>query len=128
MTLPLEAATWTEDQIQQELAARLPKGWAFSLLKEPQTHLWVVRIFTGDVEHWRGEDAAPNLALLHALGWVVLQVTKPRTTGPWVRREELTRERVHELAARISSPEPEPADINPAEIDAVYSQRKKGGR
>lgn len=127
MTLPLDVHCWSEDRIQQELAARLPKGWGFSLLKDPATLLWVVRVFSADCERWRGQDAAPNLALLHALGWVVLQTAKPRKSGPWVRRSgEITLERVHESAFRAASPEPDPEDLDPSVV-LVYSQRRTNG-
>jgi len=126
MTLPLDISTWSEDRIKEELAARLPRGWAFSLLKDVETQFWVVRIFCGAIEHWSGEDIAPNLALLHALGWVTLQTVKPKANGLWVRKAgELTPERVHELAYRVSSPDPEPADLDPAEVGSVYEKARK---
>lgn len=127
MTLPLDVGCWSEERIQEELAARLPKGWGFSFAKDPESHLWVVRIVSAASEQWRGQDAAPNLALLHALGWVVLQTTKPRRGGPWVRRSgELTPERVHDAAYRVGSPDPDPEDLDPSEV-LVYSQRRSNG-
>jgi len=127
MTLPLDIGTWSEDRIQEELAARLPKGWAFTIIQAP-SKMWVVRIFSGETEHWKGDNAAPNLALLSALGWLTLQGARRKTASPWVpRTTEINPARLHEAAYRVSSPDPEPEDLDP-KVAAVYSQRPKGGR
>lgn len=125
MALPFDVASWTEERIQEELGTQLPVGWHCTLTKNPETLVWWVTVFEGVVKHWEGDAAAPNTALLNALGWAMVRLAKPSESGPWTpRRNEITKDRLHDLAYRVSSPDPEPEDVDPDEVASVYAQRQ----
>jgi len=125
MAIPFDAASWVEERIQEELEGQLPPGWSVTLTKDPATLMWWVTVFEGEDERWKGDAAAPNTVLLHALGWAMTRLSKSDEAGPWApRRREITKDRLHELAYRVSSPDPEPEDVDPEEVASVYKRRK----
>ena len=125
MSLPLDAYTWTLDQTQEEIAVRLPKGWGFDI-DQVEGNFWQVTILNEVNEPvWQGQDAAVNLVLFNALGWLDLRNTKPNT-GPWApRRQNIDARTVHEEAYRKMVSEEDPPDLDPKEVESVYCRHPR---
>jgi len=128
MPLTSDVSTWDGDQLQQELAVRLSLGWTFQIIPDSTIDRWVVNIFNDKMEQvWRGEALTAQLVLLDALGWVETRSISCSETSPWVRRrEELNPQRVHEQLFSKLFVKEDPPDLDPSEIQAVYSRTKRG--
>lgn len=122
MTIPLDAYAWTLERTQEEIAARLPKGWSFEI-DQVEGNFWQVTLLNEAKESaWQEQDAAVNLALFNALAWLDLRITKPNTGSPWApRRQDLDLRTVHEDAYRKMVSE-DPPDLDPKEVESVYSR------
>lgn len=115
--------TWSAEDIRSQATALLPDGWA--LLCEQGVHGWwsaTISEPSGSelVPVWQGSSADERIALFDAYGWLWLR-SKPivESNSPWVRRRELSRESVTNRVARgLDVPDPE--DLDPAEVAAVY--------
>lgn len=123
MSIPLEAHTWDKERLLQEIAIRLPKGWAFEF-GQLEDQLWWVRILDADANIvWVNNEVAPNLTLLNAVGWLDLRVNKVPKGSPWAPRTDSPPLSVHELAFRARGVDPE--DLDPEQIKLVYSQHPR---
>lgn len=126
MTLTAEAATWDSEQLHEELAIRMPSRWSFELDPDESINRWVVRVLNEvGVEVWRSEEITPQLVLLNAIGWIEARKSPVSETSPWFRRQgELNSQRVHEQLFSKLSVKEDPPDIDPTEVDSVYSTRR----
>jgi hypothetical protein len=120
--IPLEAHTWDQERLLQEIAIRLPKGWGIEFGQDSSSFLWcVVLLDDTKTSVWESEEAAPNLVLLNALGWLDLRATPPKTASPWAPRvRDIDARTLHEAAFKLRSEDP--PDLDPKEIDSVYSR------
>jgi hypothetical protein len=127
MPLPLEASTWDEGRIQEEIILRLPRGWIFSVKPSEGSTCWEVTFL--DVEEavvWKGEHFVIQLALLDALGWLEAREAKPREESAWNRRKgELNPQRPHDRLFSVGLTGEDPSDLDPGEIASVYSSRPR---
>jgi hypothetical protein len=123
----VDLTTLDEESIEKNIRARLPEGWTLECTQDKESLLWAASIHDGDqVLQWKIEDLIPQQVLCHALGWLAVKAVK--TKLQWTRRSgEITQERVHELAYRVTSDEG-PADLDPGEVSSVYSSSRIGGK
>jgi hypothetical protein len=126
MSLTIEASTWDEDQLKEELAIRMPSKWYFSLVPNEELNRWVLLIFNDGIQEWRGEGIHTQLVLLDAIGWVEARVSPTPEGSPWRRkRGEISQVRIHDyLFSKVSTKE-DPLDLTPTEVDSLYSSRTK---
>ncbi len=127
MSLGLDASTWDADRLKQEIAIRLPPGWEFNLVPTEDQKQWSSSI-TNDqqVEVWSSVAITAHLALLNLLGWLETRSSSPADSSPWVRRRgDLNPQRVHDLVYSKTFVTEELPDLDPAEIEAVYSKLRK---
>ena len=62
-----------------------------------------------------------RILLFNAIGWLMQRSQpKPAPGSPWVRRHDDTRARVQKVVFRGAAGAPDPADLDPGEIQAVY--------
>lgn len=122
MPIPLEAWNWDEDRLLQEIAVRLPKSWGIEFGQKDDL-LWHVSLLNENAETvWEEDEAAPNLVLLNALGWLELRSAPTPSNSPWApRRQDIDARRLHEAAYRVRVRSDDPPDLDPKEIDSVYS-------
>jgi len=121
--IPIEAHTWDQERLLQEIAVRLPKGWGIEFGQDPDSFLWCVSLLKEDRSLvWESEEVAPNLVLLNALGWVELRAARSeRVPSPWAPRvAEIDPRKLHEVVFRLQSEDP--PDLDPGEVDLIYSR------
>lgn len=124
MPIPLEAWTWTEEQLLQEIAIRLPKGWGIEF-GQAEDRLWhLILLDEAREPAWKGDEVSPNLVLFDALGWLDLRGFPVPTDSPWKPRPPQVEERPHEALNRLRTEDP--PDLDPSEIEAlVYSSHSR---
>lgn len=118
-----EVSTWSNDEIVQKVRELLPEGWQFKHLLDVDGafRATIVDVASG-LSQWSDEQADERLILLNAYGW--LFVRKPTARNPrWVRGE-ITVPVAQQTLPTVITPQPDPEDLDPEEIDAVYSSGK----
>lgn len=120
-----EMTTWSVEEIESAIQASLKGAFRFQSGWDHEAGVWVTRFLKSNE---KGEDTVafedwgPDRRILafNALGWLWEQTRPPPPKGsPWLRRHE---------TPRVWNPRPnyrgagapDPADLNPDEIDAVY--------
>jgi hypothetical protein len=123
MAIPLEASSWSEERILEEIAVLIASsfgGRTFLFDKDESGYWFFALLDSSGVEQWREESGAPNLVLLSALGRLDLQRSVSTSPGdPWVRRRELT---LREVQADLSRRIQDPADLDPEVVASVYCE------
>jgi hypothetical protein len=118
-----EMTGWTLDEIQTEIRAVLPQGWRFEFLTEDRQ--WRVQFLgaEGDCLWWQ-TYIEPQLLLLDAYGWLWRhQHPQPPANPAWISRDRRKLVPVGKVGLKgVTVPDPE--DLDPAEIDAVYQGHK----
>jgi hypothetical protein len=86
---------------------------------------WVGEITNGEGLVWESVTLDKRILLLDVYAWLWFRAypTQPSATSPWIRRRELSREIV---TRRATTPEPE--DLDPAEVQAVYEAHSHGSK
>ncbi len=117
---------WTNTEVVLQIEALKPVGTAFIHGQDPETLFWTARFETTDGNVlW--SDASPDerLSLFNAFGWVWVQSQpQPSLTSRWRRGPELTREVVTKRVALNGHTVPDPEDLNPEEVRAVYEKAR----
>lgn len=122
MPLPLEASTWDEGRIQEEILLLLPPDWLFELRPNEDATGWeAVFSDTEGVEIWKEEHFVAQMVLLNALGWLVSKGAKPQESGAWVRRSGELSKRPHDRLFSLGLTEGDPPDLDPEGVASVYS-------
>lgn len=121
MSIGIEAATWSEERIKDEINLRLEPGWVFRIGASDDQRMWAASIHDSEEEEiWADEALTSQLALLHALGWLENRKHKVAPNSPWVRRSgDFDPQRSHELAYSKSFESSTPAHLDPQEIENV---------
>jgi len=113
-----EVALWDIDETLQQLKAALPLGWKLTLRVESGYSVAELHDEKGDC-CWVSSNPDPKLLFLEGLGW--LMVRDHKTIHPaWRPRE-------HEVELRVPNPvsdAPDPPDLDPSEVDAVYRRKR----
>lgn len=117
-----EMTAWSDEETLAEIQAALPPGWAF---KCPNDDGYWVPAITDEqgVQVWGEPFADLRTALLSAFMWLW---TRGQPENPrWTRRREL---HPHAVAGAFGLPHvavPDPPDLDPAEVQAVYDDFAK---
>jgi hypothetical protein len=120
-----ELRCWTPDEIETAIRLGVPHDIQFACGLDREAGAWFVRFWREDAEgkktilfeDWGFEQ---RITYLNAYGWMwVRQQPKPSPVSPWARRGEVP------IARRKKPPQvPDPEDLNPEEVLAVYAQAK----
>lgn len=109
---------WGPEEALHELKESLPLGWKLFLRTEEQYA--VAELYDGDDNRvWIGSNFDRKILCLDALGWLMTRNHKPRHPA-WKPRE-------HEVTLRVPNQPslgPDPLDLDPAEVAAVYRNRR----
>jgi len=111
-----ETLTWTADDVFVRIRLVLPPGWKLEYALEEGWHYLKVLDAEG-VQQWAGEHVDPKLAGLDALGWLKLRDYQVKNPAWQPREHEVPHYRPSGV---VVSSQPDPADLDPKEIDAVY--------
>lgn len=127
MSIDIDASTWDEDRLKEEIALRLESGWSFKFGPSENQMAWEAFITQDLEELWSGEGLTAQLVLLDALGWLENRQYQVRDVGIWVRRQgDLNPQRVHDLAYSKSYGPPDPPHLDPDEIASMAQSTRKG--
>jgi hypothetical protein len=123
-----EVVVWSLDEIRGGICELLPAGWVFEEDPVGQRAARVRLLRPGEegpqVE-WEDTHHDLRLLLLGAYGHLWLRQHQVRPDSPWVRRHNPTREAVtRQVLARFPRV-PDPADVDPSEVQAVYETTRK---
>lgn len=113
-----EAAFWTVEETLHRLQSALPIGWRLTLRGEARYSVAELHDETGQ-RVWISSNPDPKLLYLEGLGWLRVRNHKPSHPA-WRPRER-------EALLRVPNPvsqDPDPPDLDPAEIEAVYKSRR----
>lgn len=117
-----EMTTWTVDDVANAIRQGLPSGLVFDCGFDVAAGTWYVRFWRQQddqkrvlFEDWGFEQ---RITYLNAFGWLWSQKQPaPPAHSPWQRRGEVTVAQVQRKAHNI----PDPADLDPNEVQAVYA-------
>lgn len=109
-----ETTTWTAEDTLMKVREALPDGW--TIRERFSGSKYYADLFDQDgATMWSGEQEDPRLLFLDCLGW--LSVRGYKTKNPvWKARD--TEVPLHRPA--ISTSIPDPPDLDPDEVAAVY--------
>lgn len=113
-----EVGFWSVEETLQHLKSALPLGWKLMLRVESGYSVAELYGEKGD-RCWVSSSPDPKLLYLEGLGWLMVRNHKPSHPA-WRPRE-------HEVELRVPNPpsdEPDPPDLDPSEVAAVYKAKR----
>jgi hypothetical protein len=113
-----EVAMWSVEETLQQLKSALPLGWKLTVRVESRYTVAELHDDKGD-RCWLSSNPDPKLLYLDGFGW--LMVRNHKTTHP------IWRPREREVVLRVPNPasnDPDPPDLDPSEVDAVYRTKR----
>jgi hypothetical protein len=121
-----EVTAWSLEEVRQSLQQSLPDGWK---LEQGSTegYLWVRLLQSDGSEAWNTIHLDERNLLLAAYCWLLLRgqpVPTPDVSAWGSRRGELTMRGVTRRALNL----PDPEDLDPDEIRAVYEEAARDKR
>ena len=129
MTTLEEVTAWSLDEIRAGIALRLPEGWSFEEKAHPEGTLraWIFSTSPDGtpVVEWQDTHIDPKFLLLGAFGFLWLRGNRPHPDSPWIRRHNPTREAMTRQVNTLRCAVPDPPDVDPEEVLAVYRNAKK---
>jgi hypothetical protein len=115
-----EMTTWSAQDVQGAILSDLPSGWQFSA---KIVNGWHVAKFVDDADLvvWEEQSADQRLLFFTAYGWLHLRGHKPKIPAWKLRTGEVNPSQT--IVGRASShvEVPDPEDLDPAEVAAVYA-------
>jgi hypothetical protein len=113
-----EVAALSDEEIEAEIRGLLRPDERFDFF---QKHYWYAEVWRDPCESlWRNTGFDKRLLLLDAYGWLWARLN-PSTSHLWTsRRQELPRP---PTAWKETSSVPDPEDLDPSEVDAVYGKK-----
>jgi hypothetical protein len=111
---PAEVTTWSVPDVLSRIADALPDGWTLGQDFDGINYQAGVLDAQG-VVLWSDEHRDPKLLFLNCLGWLHTRTHKTRHPA-WKARDA----EVPLYRPSISSKDPDPPDLDPDEIAAVY--------
>jgi len=120
----VEITTWSLEEIRAEVVAAIPEGWCIEQGKnDGDGYFWICLLRSGVIE-WENFQFDERVLLLDAFCWLWLRKQPQPMPGTSVwgrRRGELSQKFVTQRALAI----PDPDDLNPVEVQAVYASVRK---
>jgi hypothetical protein len=124
-----EVTAWSLEDIRAGIAARLPKGWTLEEKVHPggtiRARICRLSPEGTSVAEWQDMHVDPKILLLGAFGFLWLRECRPDPTSPWARHSNPTREAMNRRVNAIRCTVPDPPDVDPREVQAVYEAAKK---
>ncbi len=117
-----ETTTWTSEDVLARIRMELPKSWSIRHVCENGWHRAELLDGEGKAQ-WAGEHADPKILFLDALGWMTFEGRETKHPA-WKRRDQEVPLYRPTLDA-VSSPAPDPPDVDPDEVAAVYAPKPK---
>jgi len=117
---PEEASTWTTKDVLVQIKAYLPSGWGFEYTHDLPSGWYSAYLRDGEPDSpkpWSGEHLDPKILFLDALGWLAVRGQKVKHPV-WSRKGEVPL--YHPTPIPVVSTAPDPADLDPDEVEAVY--------
>lgn len=111
-----ETLTWTVDDVFARIRSVLPAGWVIERSVVEGWHHVVLRAGDG-VEQWSAEHADAKIVGLDSLVWLRLRSHQVRHPVWKPREAEVP---LHQAPGAVISSEPDPEDLDPSEVAAVY--------
>ena len=119
MATPDELRRWTKEVIYAQIEQSLPEGWTFDLAASEHCFRARVKDSQGLVI-WENTSFDIRLLLLDTYGWLWLRDKKP-SSEVWTRRREVRPAEIPVGPVTLSGITlPDPEDLDPKEIAAVY--------
>jgi hypothetical protein len=116
-----EMTAWSADEIREAALEILPAGW--HLMCGRDVLFWAVIQDTDGVYQWSCESPDERLLMLDVFGWLYLRGHRRSEGGPWSsRRRDITRRVMTASGGSFD----DPPDLDPAELDAMYSRFTTG--
>lgn len=113
-----EVELWDAEETLRRLTSSLPLGWTVTIGVESGCAVAEILDDKGG-RQWVGSSPDLKLLYLDGLGWLMTRSHK--TTHPaWRPRER-------EVEFRVPNPiseDPDPLDLDPSEVDAVYRSKR----
>lgn len=127
MTTLEEVSTWSLDEIRAGIASKLPEGWVFEEKARPGGAVGV-RIYRLSPEgtpvvEWQDIHIDSKYLLLGAFGFLWLRNIPRNPDSPWIRRSNPTREAMTRRVNAFHCTTPDPPDVDPEEVQAVYKKK-----
>lgn len=126
-----EVAAWSNADIVAHIEEFKPVGHNFQHGYDRESQFWFVRFYDQRQTDPVWEDYSPDerLALYNAFGWVwASSQPAPAPGSAWHRRQELTPKAVTKKVALGGHTVPDPEDIDPLEVQAVYQTTTRSKR
>jgi hypothetical protein len=109
-----EIISWTAEEAIERIKHVIPKSWEYSYSEEGGWHRISLKDEDGELL-WSGEHADLKILALDALGWYRLRNHEVKNPMWKPRENEVSFQR-----PPVSESVPDPPDLNPKEVDAVY--------
>lgn len=123
-----EVVAWSLDEIRGGIGALLPEGWIFEEKSVGQGSTRIRLLSPGEngpqVE-WEDYHIDLRILLFGAYGHLWMRQNQPHPDSPWVRRRNPIREAILRQVFARPSNIPDPADVEPGEVEAVYERTRK---
>lgn len=115
---PGEVASLSEDALEAEIQGLLRPDERFDFFQKQ--HYWYAEVWREPESLWRNTGFDKRLLLLDTYGWLWARLN-PATSHLWTsRKQELPRP---PPAWQETSSVPDPEDLDPSEVDAVYGKK-----
>jgi hypothetical protein len=118
-----EMTAWTPDVILAEIVLATPAGWTFQHIY--LEGWWQGRVLDAEgTTLWEDTHADQKILFFNAYGWLTLRGQKPQHPIWKLRTSEIDPNR-HAQHAPSAKDAAGPEDLDPAEVRAVYSNRRE---
>lgn len=126
-----EMSVWSAEDVESQIHIHCPKDVAFDFsVKDGFYRVQFKRQEEEGQEQkdedpevlWAGSGFDKKIVLLDAYGWLWAQALSPRRATVWTRRGEVTPAKATRKANNI----PDPDDLDPDKLDAVYAKTRTG--
>ncbi len=115
-----EMTAWSEQDVEAELRRLLPSNW--QLNTGAQDGWYYAALLDEDTKTvWEEWGAVRRLLLLNAFGWLWMRNQTPKHPAWKVRTHEVL---LPNLTPSTKEPLPDPEDVTPEEIRAVYDRHR----
>lgn len=117
-----EMTIWSTEDLNRQIQLSLPSGWTMRSASEGGIYSATVLDQTGEAQ-WHGQRTDYRLLQLDVYGWLITRGAKSQNPA-WARRDNLTPKRVGRDIGLGGPSIPDPEDLDPEEVRAVYEKHK----
>src|SRR5512137_783473 len=122
-----EMTAWESEDIEDAIRQALPKGWQFEYGCSESGGWAVIGDEEGQIKWETTGVPDERLLLFNAYGWLITRGMEPRNPAWALRKGSIPQPKVGQFSLPgVSVPDPE--DLDPAEIESVYSELRSPKR